>query len=76
MFNNKKKELDKIWWVFNSLLLKLQKHPMHVQRDDVIKLYMRAIEVSKTVENLEYLYVENGKIDKDIIEGEEEYDRR
>lgn len=74
MFNNRKKEAERINWIFNTLLLKLQKHPMHIKEDEVIKLYMRATEMAKTIENLEYIYLQNGRIDKNIIEGEEIYE--
>ena len=73
MFNRRKKEAKKIMWVFNTLLLKLQKHPMHVKENEVIRLYMRAIDITKTIDNLEYLYIQNGEIDKNI-EGDQFYE--
>lgn len=71
MFNSRKKEAKKIFQIFNTLLLKMQKHSLHIKESEVIKLYMRAIEMEKTVETLEYLYIQNGEIDKNLIEGEE-----
>lgn len=73
MFNNRKKEAEKIFQIFNTLLLKLQKQPLHIKESEVIQLYKRAIEIEKTVDNLEYLYMQNGEINQNI-EGETIYD--
>lgn len=70
----KKKETERIFNIFTTLLLKLQKHPLYIKEDMVVKLYQRAIEMSKTVENLEYIYEQTGDIDKNLIEGEEIYE--
>ena len=70
----KKKESERIFNIFTTLLLKLQKHPLHIKEDTVVKLYQRAIEMSKTVENLEYIYEQTGDIDRNLIEGEEIYE--
>ena len=71
---SRKKEIEKINWIFNTLLLKIQKHPMHLTETEITKLWMRAMEISKTIGNLEYLYNINGDIDKNLIEGEEIYE--
>lgn len=74
MFNNRKKEIERIDWIFNTFLLKLQKYPGHIKEDEIIRLYVRATKVAKTIGNLEYLYMQNGEIDNNIIEGEEVYE--
>jgi len=74
MFNSKKKEIERINWIFNTLLLKIQKQPMHITEAEVIKLWTRAIEISKTIDNLNYLYEQTGEINKNLIEGEEIYE--
>lgn len=72
--NNKKREAERIFQIFNTLLLKVQKQPLHITEAEVIKIYKWATKIAKTTENLEYIYMQTGEIDKNITEGEEKYE--
>ena len=67
----KNKKCDRVNDIFNTLLLKFNKQALNIQEADIVKLYMRAIEISKTLESLEYMYKINGEIDKNLLTGEE-----
>jgi len=65
------KKEKRAWEVFKVLLGKTPKYPTNIVEADTILFYMRATEIVNSVDNLEYIYKMNGKIDKNVLEGEE-----
>lgn len=62
MFGFKTKE-KKIFDIFKILLYKDSKEPMQLSEADILKIYERATEIFKTVDQLESIYSLQGKID-------------
>lgn len=68
MFKSKE---NRIWEVFKILLYKMPVYPTNIKEGDVIKLYQMATNIFETSKNLEEIYMITGKIDDNIIKGEE-----
>lgn len=68
MFNKKQK---KIWEIFNTLLFKFPKHPTNINESDVFHIYKRATLIYESYEKLDYIYLNTGEIDDNIIKGME-----
>ena len=69
---SKKKLNDRYFNIFRVLLTKLGKHPMNIQEQEIIKLYKRAIEITETVNKLEYIYNSKGELE-DVFKNFEEW---